>query len=141
MWGRKSSELRMPALQKLGQLESEVMHRVWARGEVSVRDLHAEFAPRLAYTTLMTTLDRLYKKSLLRRHKLGRAFIYTPIVTERDYRECMAQHLMSVVLGNAKHQDSVLSFLVDAVGDHDAETLDRLDKIVHEKMRTLRESE
>jgi predicted transcriptional regulator len=141
MWGRKQSETRNPALQRLGQLESEVMQRVWARGEVSVRDLHAEFAPRLAYTTLMTTLDRLYKKQLLSRRKQGRAFLYTPIVTERDYRECMAQHLMSVVLGNTKHQDSVLSFLVDAVGDHDPETLDRLDKIVHEKMRILRESE
>ncbi|HZU33297.1 MAG TPA: BlaI/MecI/CopY family transcriptional regulator [Candidatus Angelobacter sp.] len=140
MWGRKQTIGRNPALQRLGQLESEVMQRVWARGEVSVRELHTEFA-HLAYTTLMTTLDRLYKKELLKRRKLGRAFLYSPVVTERDYRECMAQQLMAVVLGNANHQDSVLSFLVDAVGDNDPETLDRLDKIVHEKMRTLRESE
>ena len=114
------------------------MHRVWERGEVSVRDLHTDFAPRLAYTTVMTTLDRLYKKELLRRRKMGRAFLYTPAVSEKDYRECMAQQLMGVVLGNSNHQDAVLSFLVDALSENDLETLDRLDRIVHEKMRALR---
>ena len=141
MWGRRQFGFRNSALERLGQLESEVMQRIWARGEVSVRDLHTEFAPRLAYTTVMTTLDRLYKKDLLKRRKLGRAFLYTPIVSERDYRECMAQQLMLMVLGSAKHQDSVLSFLVDAVGDNDPQTLDKLDQIVHAKIRTLRESE
>jgi predicted transcriptional regulator len=129
MWGRGQFGFRNTALERLGQLEAEVMQRVWARGgEISVRDLHTEFASRLAYTTLMTTLDRLYKKELLRRRKLGRAFLYTPIVTEQDYREYMARQL-------------ILSFLVDAVGNNDPETLDKLDQIVHEKMRTLRESE
>ncbi len=114
------------------------MQCVWARGEVSVRDLHTDFSPRLAYTTVMTTLDRLYKKNLLNRRKLGRAFLYTPAVSERDYRECMAQQLMMVVLGSSKHQDAVLSFFVDALSEHDLQTLDRLDQIVHAKMRTLR---
>lgn len=142
MWSRGQFGFRNTALERLGQLEAEVMQRVWARGgEVSVRDLHTEFASRLAYTTLMTTLDRLYKKELLKRRKFGRAFLYTPIVTEQDYREYMARQLMGVVLGNAKHHESVLSFLVDAVGNNDPETLDKLDQIVHEKMRTLRESE
>lgn len=141
MWGRRQFGARNSALERLGQLESEVMHRVWARGEVSVRDLHAEFAPRLAYTTLMTTLDRLYKKELLKRRKLGRAFLYTPVVSEKDYRECMAQQLMGVILGNSSHQDAVLSFLVDALGENDLRTLDRLDEIVHAKMRILRAAE
>lgn len=141
MWGREQSGTRNSALERLGQLESEVMHRLWARGEVSVRDLHAEFAPRLAYTTLMTTLDRLYKKGLLKRRKLGRAFLYTPVVSEKDYRECVAQQLMGVILGNSSHQDAVLSFLVDALGENDLKMLDRLDEIVHEKMRILRGAE
>lgn len=114
------------------------MHRVWERGEVSVRDLHTDFAPRLAYTTVMTTLDRLYKKDLLRRRKLGRAFLYTPAVSEKDYRECVAQQLMGVVLGSSKHQDAALSFLVDALSENDLATLDRLDQIVREKIRILR---
>lgn len=138
MWGKGQFGARNSALERLGQLESEVMQCVWARGEVSVRDLHTDFSPRLAYTTVMTTLDRLYKKNLLNRRKLGRAFLYTPAVSERDYRECMAQQLMMVVLGSSKHQDAVLSFFVDALSEHDLQTLDRLDQIVHAKMRTLR---
>ena len=42
-------------------------------GEVSVRDIYRDFDERVAYTTLMTTLDRLFKKNLLERRKDGRA--------------------------------------------------------------------
>src|SRR5262249_60040133 len=52
----------------LGPLEREVMELIWRRpkraAEVSVRDIHLAFNERLAYTTLMTTLDRLHKKGL-----------------------------------------------------------------------------
>jgi len=117
------------------------MQRVWARGELSVRELHTEFAPRLAYTTLMTTLDRLYKKSLLNRRKSGRAFIYSPALSEKDYREAVAQQLMGLILGNPNHHDAALSFLVDAVSEHDLKALDKLDQIVHAKLSRLRGSE
>ena len=141
MWGRRQFGYRNTALDRLGQLESEVMGRVWARGELSVRELHTEFAPRLAYTTLMTTLDRLYKKNLLNRRKSGRAFIYSPALSEKDYREAVAQQLMGLILGNPKHHDAALSFLVDAVSEHDQKALDKLEQIVHAKLSSLRGSE
>jgi len=59
MWLKRQHGTRADALKQLGSLESELMERVWERGEFSVRDLHLEFATRLAYTTVMTTLDRL----------------------------------------------------------------------------------
>src|SRR5947209_17670084 len=46
MWPKRQS------VDQLGSLESELMQRVWARGEISVRDLHSEVAERLAYTTI-----------------------------------------------------------------------------------------
>jgi predicted transcriptional regulator len=58
----------------LGPLERQVLEQVWQRHEVSVRDVFIAFGESVAYTTLMTTLDRLYKKRLLSRRKDGRAF-------------------------------------------------------------------
>jgi len=65
----------------LGSLERQVLEETWRLGEVSVRDVFKAFDEEVAYTTLMTTLDRLYKKHLLSRCKDGRAFLYSPLVT------------------------------------------------------------
>src|SRR5215470_1365900 len=69
----------------LGKLERQVLEETWRLGEVSVRDVHRAFEERIAYTTLMTTLDRLFKKNLLERRKDGRAFVYSAVVSEDDF--------------------------------------------------------
>src|SRR3712207_567495 len=68
----------------LGKLEREVMEETWRLGEVSVRDIYRAFDERIAYTTVMTTLDRLFKKKLLERRKRGRAFVYAAVVSRED---------------------------------------------------------
>ena len=63
---------------EFGPLEVQVLEAIWREGRpATVRDLHASF-PRIAYTTLMTTLDRLHKKGVLQRSKIGRAYAYEP---------------------------------------------------------------
>ena len=123
------------------RLESEVMDRIWARGEISVRDLHQELAGRLAYTTVMTTLDRLYKKGLLRRRKQGKAFLYVPACTEQQYQEQLTGHLFGVVLRENKDSNAVLSCFVETISENDREMLDRLDELVKAKRRALRRKE
>ena len=68
----------------LGKLERGVLDEAWRRGQVTVRDIHNAFGERIAYTTLMTTLDRLYRKRLLDRKKDGRAFMYTAAVSRQE---------------------------------------------------------
>jgi predicted transcriptional regulator len=141
MWLKKQLGKRETALGQLGNLESEVMERVWHRGEVSVRELHAEFATRLAYTTVMTTLDRLYKKGLLQRRKEGKAFMYVAALTEQEYQEQLASHLFGMVLHDGKSSGTVLSNFVDAVSATDEKLLEKLDQLVKAKRRTLRRPE
>jgi predicted transcriptional regulator len=117
------------------------MERVWHRGEVSVREMHAEFASRLAYTTVMTTMDRLYKKGMLQRRKVGKAFIYVAALTEQEYQEQLTHHLFGMVLHDGKNSGAVLSNFVDAVGATDEKLLDRLDQLVKAKRRMLRRTE
>ena len=88
-----------------------------------MRDLHAEFATRLAYTTVMTTMDRLYKKGMLQRRKVGKAFIYVAALTEQEYQEQLTHHLFGMVLHDGKNSGAVLSNFVDAVSDTDEKLL------------------
>jgi predicted transcriptional regulator len=124
----------------LGDLERRVLDDLWRRGgECSVRDLHAAFTPPLAYTTLMTTLDRLHRKGLLERRKDGRAFLYRPRLTREQFEGRVASEMIDGLLGlvDAQPQPVLLS-IVDAVGRRDAELLDELERLVREKRRALR---
>jgi predicted transcriptional regulator len=141
MWLKRHTGLAKASLAQLGSLETEVMDRIWARGEISVRDLHHELAGRLAYTTIMTTLDRLYKKGLLQRRKQGKAFRYVPACTELEYQEQLTEHLFSMVLRENKDSDAVLSCFVETISENDCEMLDRLDEMVKAKRRALRRKE
>ncbi|HZD92790.1 MAG TPA: BlaI/MecI/CopY family transcriptional regulator [Candidatus Sulfotelmatobacter sp.] len=140
MWLKKQFGGQKASLDKLGSLESELMERAWRSGEISVRDLHAEFAPRLAYTTVMTTMDRLYKKGLLQRRKVGKAYFYIPTLTQQQYQERLTHHLFGMVL-NDGDSSAVLSHFVDVVSDTDEQMLERLDKLVKAKRRALRRTE
>jgi predicted transcriptional regulator len=141
MWLKRHFGARRAALDQLGKLETEVMERIWARGETSVRDLHEEFTTRLAYTTVMTTLDRLYKKGLLQRRKVGKAFFYVAAFTVKEYQERVAEHLFGMVLNEGVNQQTVLSSFVDVVSQRDKEMLDHLEQLVKAKRRALRREE
>src|SRR3954467_4117703 len=69
---------------QLGPLEQELLRVLWTRGDATVRELIEVSAVDGAYTTIMTTLDRLYKKGLLERSPEGRAFRYRPKQSEAE---------------------------------------------------------
>ena len=80
------------ASQQLGPLEQRMLEALWARGNATVRDLLEAGCQDLAYTTVMTTLDRLFKKGLLTRSEEGRAFRYAPQFSREElHREAASQ--------------------------------------------------
>ncbi|MBZ5496089.1 MAG: BlaI/MecI/CopY family transcriptional regulator [Acidobacteriia bacterium] len=125
----------------LGKLEREVMNLTWQRGEISVRDVFQAFEERIAYTTLMTTLHRLYRKGVLDRRKQGRAFIYTPRVSPLEFEQGIARDLIAGLIGRAEDGvEPLLACIVDAVSEHDRTFLDALDRLIREKKEELRRS-
>jgi len=60
-----AAEQTSPSQPALGHLETTVMDLLWERGESNVHDVVQHVGRPLAYTTVMTTLDRLFKKGLL----------------------------------------------------------------------------
>jgi predicted transcriptional regulator len=124
----------------LGHLEREILNRLWADPEpLSVRALEASFGGALAYTTLMTTLDRLHRKGLVERERSGRAFLYRARVTREQLDNGVATDLIDAMLGSGLNAARpVMSTFVDAVGQRDAALLDELARLIREKQKAGR---
>jgi predicted transcriptional regulator len=132
-WFSRSSGL-------IGPLERRVLDVMWSRSTpASVRDLIADF-PDIAYTTLMTTLDRLHRKGLLDRTKAGRAFLYRPRLSRAEFESTRAADaLRHAIEGDGAALGPLLSFFVQAVGDRDRELLDELETLVRARRAELEE--
>jgi predicted transcriptional regulator len=122
-----------------GPLEIRVLEALWARDSAAcVRDLQPAF-PGVAYTTLMTTLDRLFRKGTLLRSKVGRAFYYSPKATHDEMMSDLAGSTFKTLLpGNASAMRPILSMFVDTVGQHDEAMLDELEALVRERRQELK---
>jgi len=133
---RRPSEVASLAL---GKLEREVLEQTWQRGEVAVRDIYLAFEERIAYTTLMTTLDRLYKKQILARRKDGRAFLYSAAMSREEFDHGIREDVIDGLFSEGTDgMQPLLSCIVDTVSEKDREMLDELDRLVKEKKRELR---
>ena len=123
----------------LGPLERQLLKLLWRRGSATVRELVATGEVAGAYTTLMTTLDRLHKKGVLDREPDGRAFRYSPRMSEAEFHATVATSAIRQLLGS--ESTAPISFLIDAVSDYDRELLDDLEKAIERKRRELKARE
>ena len=122
-----------------GPLEQQVLSTLWARGSATVREIVDDGEIKLAYTTVMTTLDRLFKKQILNRVAEGRAFRYFPRYSRAELEKAVVGETIRQLLGsNAGAASLPLSYLVEAVSEHDAGLLDDLQRLLEQKRRELR---
>ena len=103
---------------RLGDLERTIMDRLWAidpvtpESALTVREIHESIAAEreIAYTTVMTVLDRLTKKGLVTRERDGRAWRYLPVSTSEE----LTAHLLRDSLEHIESSDrraAMLHFL------------------------------
>ncbi|WP_458689482.1 BlaI/MecI/CopY family transcriptional regulator [Nocardia tengchongensis] len=109
----------------LGELEKAVMDQLWSADEPqTVRQVHEALAERreLAYTTVMTVLQRLAKKNLVVQQRDDRAHRYAPVHT----RDELVASLMVDALQQADEVGSrraALVHFVEQVGADEADAL------------------
>lgn len=116
---------------RLGEREREVLEVLWSEGSATVQQVTERLKTSLAYTTVMTTLDRLFKKGLLTREKRDRAFLYRPALTPDALEHNRANAMVRRFFSNSQvNEDILLSCLVDAVQSYDSELLARLEEKV-----------
>ena len=137
-WSLRWRSANDPLRAALGNLEREVMDVVWSHSESTVRRVQAALARPVAYTTVMTTLDRLFKKGFVTRTRTGRAFVYRAAQSREQTEAAVASGMVSGLFATGAAVP-ILSNLVDAVGSQDggAELLDALEEMVRDKRRRL----
>jgi predicted transcriptional regulator len=125
-----------------GALEIRVLEALWASdGAQSVRDLQPRFSG-IAYTTLMTTLDRLHRKGVLSREKSGRAFVYRTRCTRAALVAELAGDALGAAFGARAHDlRPILSFFVETVSREDRASLAALEQLVAERRKALKSGE
>jgi predicted transcriptional regulator len=123
---------------RLGPLETQLLRFLWERGDATVRELLASGEVTGAYTTLMTTLDRLYKKGVLERVPEGRAFRYSPRQSKDEFKGALIRRAIGEMLGSSNQTADPMSYLVEAVSEHDRSLLDDLERAIERKRRELR---
>jgi len=130
-------DLENEALERnLGQREREIMYIVCGQESATVQQVSEHLSTELAYTTVMTTLDRLFKKGFLRRKKEGRAYLYSARLTRREIEGQRAAGLVRRFFSDSEeHADLLVSCLVDAVHHYDTKLLDQLES----RIRSARE--
>jgi predicted transcriptional regulator len=126
---------------QLGPLEERLLEALWHRGSATVRELVDGACRDLAYTTVMTTLDRLFKKNLLSREAEGRAFRYTPRLTRQELHREVAGEAFRQLLEASPAGSLPLSYLVEILTERDAQLLDDLRRLVDAKRKELRDTD
>jgi predicted transcriptional regulator len=109
-------------LRGLGELERAIMEVVWAaEGPVTGRAVVDELTRErpVAYTTVLTVMDRLVRKDLLTRQRRGRAHTYQAAKSRAVY----TADLMASVLGSSDDRPAVLLHFVEQIPPDQAEAL------------------
>ncbi len=94
-----------------GELEAVVMDLVWGYDDpVTVREIFDELSAerQIAYTTVMSTMDNLYRKKWLSRERSGKAYVYRPVMS----REERSARLMRAAFQTGGDTNAVLAFFV-----------------------------
>ena len=109
-------------MRQFGELEAVIMDRLWDRGRPAlVREVLDDLRHdrQIAYTTVMTVIENLYRKGWLRRQREGRAWRYEPTGSRSGYTAA----LMSDALATSTDRRTALAHFVLQMSPHDAELL------------------
>lgn len=81
-----------------GPLEAAVIGIAWKHSPITIKRLlyflNTDLNHQYAYTTVMTVMNRLVKKNILRRTKEGHSFVYTPLIKKADFLKYAVESIL-----------------------------------------------
>lgn len=112
------------------------MDIIWTSAPSTAREVCQRMTGRSerAYTTVMTTMDRLHRKGLLTREKDGLAWRYAASQPKAAFERSLADGLATDIL--AAHGENALAAFVDAAADFDENLLDRLRQLIEQRRQS-----
>lgn len=119
----------------LGDLETDIMEIIWAKGDLTVRQVYEIFKKERhsAYTTVMTVMSRLADKGLLKKLKQGNAFIYRATTTRDEFTESTLKKLINELMED--FAAPAISQFLDSMENVDPEKMEELSRIIEEKRK------
>lgn len=119
----------------LGDIERLVMDILWSSGEVTGREVVEEIQKErpLAFTTILTVMDRLLKKGLIRRKKRGGVFVYEPSISRDEFVKQVSEEVLQGILDISA--SSATSSFVDILYKTSPEEMDRLSRLIEERKK------
>jgi len=131
-----TSNFENPPAGPLGPLERQIHHAVWARGNATVREVLEDGTIWQTYSTIMTTMDRLFRKGILDRVLEGKAFRYSARFSPEEVERGAAMNGIRQLLGS-EYASLHLSYFVEAVSAKDEKLLEELQTLVERQRAEL----
>ena len=112
------------------------MKVLWENDECSVREVQRLLHRKIAYTTVMTTLTRLFRKELAKRRFRGKGYIYAPQQSREQFARFVAENTFTQFLETPNaSRELLLSCLVKGLVQHDTGLVSDLNRALHQSRR------
>lgn len=123
----------------LGDLEKDIMDILWLKREATGKEVLAELrcSRNIAITTVLTVLDRLVKKGIVKKAKGESVYIYTPAFSKNEFTDMVSQEVVKGILDISK--SSAVASFVNILAQTDPKELDRLSKLIEKKKKEIQQ--
>jgi len=129
--GFKALKFKKNKPSPFGELEEKVMNVLWKKGNATVSEVKKALKDKFAHTTIMTILDRLYKKGILNREKEGKGYRYYPLMSKEEFEKMVAK---KVVKEMTKENPTVAIAAFEGIVENlSKDEIEKLKKMIEEK--------
>jgi predicted transcriptional regulator len=122
-----------------GELEAKLVEAVWALDQANVQDVIDHLGGDLHYKTTMTVLNRLTEKGVLKRHKSGRAFIYTATASREDLLADVFDQMVRGMFDDDFRQIA-LAQLIETAEALDPQLLDDISRLIEQRKQNAQDT-
>lgn len=132
--GFKTLKFKKQKPSPFGDLEEKVMEFLWEKGSGSVREVRQYLGEnKFAHTTVMTVMDRLYKKGILKREKEGKGYRYYPVISREQFEAEIAKKVVKDMLKSSP--STAVAAFEGLIEELPEEEIDRIRKLFEEKIK------
>ncbi len=132
--GFKTLKFKKQKPSPFGDLEEKVMEFLWEKGSGSVREVRQYLGEnKFAHTTVMTVMDRLYKKGILKREKEGKGYRYYPVISREQFEAEVAKKVVKDMLKSSP--STAVAAFEGLIEELPEEEIDRIRKLFEEKIK------
>ncbi len=131
--GLRSLRLKGSKPSPFGELEEKVMNIIWDKKSATVSQVKEALKDKFAYTTIMTVMDRLYKKGILQREKEGKGYRYYPTLTKEEFEKELAKKVVKEII--REKPSTVVSAFEGVIEELPEEEIRKIKSLIEKRLK------